>query len=244
MKIDEPDAVDVEYACERALAVRSGAYRWSVGPNPRELALSTLAEAQPRRVLDVGCGTGDLTEQLLERTGAEVVGVDPSPRMLELTRRRGIPAVAGRAEALPFADTEFDAVLAAWVLYHSGKVDQAVAEIGRVIVDGGRLVAVTSGADHWRELYEALEVAREPWPFSAENGAEILGRHFKHVQAIEVRGWLEFPDAGALREFVEATISLRQAAYRLKPDSSLLRVSRSSVVFVADEPRRRADLRT
>lgn len=244
MKIDEPDAVDAEYACERAFAVRSGAYRWSVGPNPRDLALSALAEAEPRRVLDVGCGTGDLTEQLLERTGAEVVGVDPSPRMLELARRREIPAVAGRAEALPFADSEFDAVLAAWVLYHCGDVDLAVTEIARVTGEGGRLVAVTSGADHWRELYEALEVAREPWPFSGENGAEILGHHFERVRVIEARGWLEFPDAGALHEFVEATISLRHAVDRLKPDGSLLRVSRSTLVFVADEPRRRAELRT
>ena len=66
------------------------------------------------RVLDVGCGTGAATVAAAERAGRDgrVVGLDPNPEMLTVARRKpGIEWVEGRAEALPFRDAEFDAVV-------------------------------------------------------------------------------------------------------------------------------------
>ena len=51
-----------------------------------------MREVAPERVLDVGCGMGELAERVQKELGAEVVAVDISPRMVELTRARGIDA--------------------------------------------------------------------------------------------------------------------------------------------------------
>jgi SAM-dependent methyltransferase len=234
-KLNDQDVVLAEYASEAAFAVRSGAYRWSKGPDPRLLAVEAVAAVHPRRVLDAGCGPGSLTAQLAARTKSEVVGLDRSARMVDLTRARGLTAVLGDIEALPFANGEFDAVMAAWVLYHCSDLTMAVAEISRVLRPRGTLVAVTSGSDHWRQLYELLQVEREQWSFSGENGADVLGRYFARVERIDASGVIDFPDREAVLEFVRATISLRHASDRLPAFDGALRVRRSSIVFVAEK---------
>ena len=104
------------------------------------LAVEHLAGA--RRVLDVGCGEGQLS-RLAQRVGAEfVLGVDPTvAQTIEATRRAGGPTYA-RAEAatLPCADASFDAVIACLVFEHIVDVDSAIAEVGRVLTVGGRFL--------------------------------------------------------------------------------------------------------
>src|SRR5438477_183685 len=76
----------------------------------RQKTLVAEGDLLARRVLDVGCGTGNLAAALAAR-GARVWGVDPSPEMLAIARRkapRGAGFREGRAEALPFRDGWFD----------------------------------------------------------------------------------------------------------------------------------------
>jgi SAM-dependent methyltransferase len=98
--------------------------------------------ARGQRVLDVGCGPGALTRELLER-GAEVSAVDPSPPFVAAVRERhpGADVRQARAEDLPFADGSFDAALAQLVVHFMDDPAQGIAEMARVTRDGGVVVA-------------------------------------------------------------------------------------------------------
>ena len=91
-------------------------------------------------VLDVGTGEGQLARVAID--ARRVVGVDPSRRQLEVARRRGGGPRYVRADAagLPFPGASFDAVLACLVFEHIDAVDEAVAEVGRVLRPGGRFL--------------------------------------------------------------------------------------------------------
>jgi SAM-dependent methyltransferase len=84
VRIDDPELVRAEYASEAGLEGRRAAYRFAEGPDPREIAFEAVAEARPRRVLEVGCGPGELAARIQDELECEVVAVDLSPRMAEL----------------------------------------------------------------------------------------------------------------------------------------------------------------
>ncbi len=90
-------------------------------------------------VLDMGCGDGQIS-RLLAANGARVVGIDPTWNQIVVAERRGGGPAYARATAngLPFADASFDAVLACLVFEHIDAVDEAIAEIARVVKPGGR----------------------------------------------------------------------------------------------------------
>ena len=102
------------------------------------LAAHWLAGA--RRVLDVGCGEGQLSRLAVATGSSAVVGVDPTWAQVVEAHRRGGGAGYARAgaAALPFADGSFDHVVACLVFEHIREVDQAIAEVSRVLVAGGR----------------------------------------------------------------------------------------------------------
>ena len=105
------------------------------------LAASHLAGA--RRVLDIGCGEGQVARLAAGVDGVEcVVGVDPTIAQLVVARDRAGGVAYGRAEAsrLPFPTAAFDAVVACLVFEHIDDVDEAIAEVGRVLRPGGRFL--------------------------------------------------------------------------------------------------------
>ncbi len=92
------------------------------------------------RVLDVGTGEGQVARQCVARGATTVVGIDPTrAQIVEAAARGGGPRY-GRAEAhaLPFSDDAFDAVVACLVFEHVTEVDDALAEVARVLRPGGR----------------------------------------------------------------------------------------------------------
>ena len=92
------------------------------------------------RVLDVGTGEGQIA-RLAAREGASlVVGVDPTIAQLQLAHERGGGANYARAnaDALPFPDGTFDAVVVCLVFEHIADHEPAIAEIARVVEPGGR----------------------------------------------------------------------------------------------------------
>jgi SAM-dependent methyltransferase len=105
---------------------------------------TALADAsgvgQGMRVLDVGCGPGGLTHELVARAGAEcVAAIDPAPQFAEACRERhpGADVRVGPAEELPWEDGRFDATLAQLVLAFMRDPDRGVREMARVTRPGG-----------------------------------------------------------------------------------------------------------
>ena len=114
------------------------------------IAQAELAEC--RRILEIGCGTGNLTIRAKRaHPRLEVVGCDPDPRALDRARRKTdkIRFDVGYAERLPYADGEFDRVLSSMMLHHinGDAKTAAAAEIFRVLRPGGRLHLVDIGRD-------------------------------------------------------------------------------------------------
>lgn len=90
------------------------------------------------RLLDVACGPGIVSEAAFER-GAEPVGLDVAPRMVEQARARrpDLAFVEGDAHRLPFEDGSFDAVTMSFGILHLSRPETAFAEACRVLVPGG-----------------------------------------------------------------------------------------------------------
>ncbi len=112
---------------------------------------AAIAAAAGDRVLDVATGTGDLALEIVQqRPTAAVVGLDPSPRMLEQADSKitaaglagRVTLEAGRAESLPFDDGAFDAATIAWGIRNVADRPAALCEMARVVRPGGRVVVL------------------------------------------------------------------------------------------------------
>ena len=233
--LNDPDLVRREYADESGLATRIAAQEAAAGPDPRQVALDAVAETSPRRVLEVGPGRGELAERMVRELGVEVVAVDQSPRMVELTRARGVEAVVGDVQELPFPAGQFDCAVAAWMLYHVPDLDRALRELRRVLRPEGRLVAVTNSERTLHELWDivAFDGARAEG-FSAESGQGTLLRHFTIVERRDVRGTVTFPNREAAYRYIAASPTRSHLAERLPFFDEPLHASRHVVVFVCE----------
>ncbi len=173
--------------------------------------LELLSPRPGERVLDLGCGDGRLTAQLVA-AGCEVVGVDSSSPMVEAACARGLDARLCDAQRLAFA-SEFDAVFSNAALHWMVEADTVLAGVRRALRAGGRFVGEFGGHGVLAGIRIALRavLARrgldatqlEPWFFpTAEEYADVLVRAGFDVEQIELvarptplatglEGWLE-----------------------------------------------------
>jgi SAM-dependent methyltransferase len=201
MRLDDPELVRAEFASEERL-LRRRLDHWAIfehGDDPREIELLALLEVAPERVLDCGYGPGDFAASTARRLGCDVVGVDQSERMVQLTRERGIDAQVGDVEALPFPSGAFDAAVANWVLHFLPNLDRGVSEIARVLRPGGRLCAITNSKRHLEPIWGVGDEG-----IYAENAEDVLEPHFDRVERRDVTATVLFATRGALRGYVAA----------------------------------------
>ena len=233
MRLDDPKVVREEYASEARLAVRKAAYARGGGPDPHAILFSAIADARPRRVLEVGPGEGEFAERMQSELGCDVIAIDQSQRMVDLTRARGVDAKLGDVCDLPFDDGTFDCAVAAWMLFHVADIDRALSELARVLRPSGRLAAVTNSRQHWRELKDLLGTEGFPTTFDAEDAERLLSGHFARVVAHDASGWLAFTNRDEAQRFVDSTMIF--AGCEVPDFEGPLKVRRTPVIFAADK---------
>ena len=236
-RLDDPQLVANEYADDKRLRRRAAAFTGATtAVDARAPLVAAVVAARPKRILEVGCGWGELAEWVGRYTGAEVVAVDLSPHMVELACERGVAASAADVQALPFGNGEFDVAIAAWMLYHVPDLDRALAELARVLRPGGRLVVATNSRFHLLELRELVGSGPSTLKFSREDGEEHLHRHFERVSREDIDGHLEFADRSEVEEYVRASISMSPFVANLPAvvDEPFV-ARRASSIFVAEK---------
>ncbi len=126
----------------------------------RRFAVRAAGVRTGDRVLDVACGTGDLTEAFSRTNASSVTGLDFTPAMLEIARRKQarnlrteqavkVQYMQGDAMALPFENAAFDVVSIAFGIRNVSEPTKAISEFARVLKPGGRLVVLEFDRPAW-----------------------------------------------------------------------------------------------
>ncbi|MBX3410910.1 MAG: bifunctional demethylmenaquinone methyltransferase/2-methoxy-6-polyprenyl-1,4-benzoquinol methylase UbiE [Phycisphaeraceae bacterium] len=128
----------------------------------RRFAVRAAAVRPGERVLDVACGTGDLTQAFARSPAAGVIGMDFTPEMLDVARAKkqrleSVPAskityMQGDAQDLPFPANSFDVVSIAFGIRNVESPRRALAEFRRVLRPGGRLIVLEFDRPSWGPL--------------------------------------------------------------------------------------------
>jgi SAM-dependent methyltransferase len=208
---------------------------WSAGEfNPIALTVMEVSEhlvatADPRpgdRVLDVACGTGNAA-LVAARRFTDVVGVDFAANLLATARRRAaaegtdITFVDGDAQALPFEDSAFDAVLSVFGVQFAPDQSRAAAELLRVTRPGGTIALANwvpgSAADAFFQATSRFAPPppglASPWRWGTEDGArELLGGGAQ--VAVHPRTFLQrFPSPQAMVDIFRETFGPARQTY-------------------------------
>jgi SAM-dependent methyltransferase len=175
--------------------------RYSMLLSPQLADLAGIAAGQ--RVLDVGCGPGALTAELVARVGpAAVSAVDPSESFVEAARARnpGVDVQQSPAEQLPFEDEAFDAALAQLVVHFMSDPAAGLAEMRRVTRPSGVVVACVWDHGTGRgPLSPFWDGARELDPHLTDE-SRLVGSHEGDLAQLF--------EAAGLRDVEETTLSV------------------------------------
>lgn len=231
-----------------------------------ETILARICEAaaltRESRALDVACGPG-IVAAALARPAGEVVACDLTPEMLARAQARcakaglaNVRCMVGRAEALPFDDAGFDAVVCRSALHHFTRPAAALAEMVRVLRPDGRVVIldVMSAEDaEASALHNALEYLRDPSHVRMLPKSELYQRLGEAgLEVASEAGWTNHREFGEWMKIVNAperTASLRTvmtalaragigAGIELRLESGRILFEHSPLLVVARKQRR------
>ncbi len=190
--------------------------RYSVNPRGwNQFMFDRLTLGDEARVLEVGCGPAWLWRANQERipSGWSVVATDLSEGMLRPGREAlgdgRIRFALTDAQALPFAEGSFDAVLANHMLYHVPDLEAALSEFVRVLRPGGRLFAATNGRAHFKEVRDVFDIHwRYVDMFGLESGPDKIRNHFDDVTVERYEDEIRAPAAGPVLDYVRSVWTL------------------------------------
>jgi len=168
--------------------------------NERIVAAFVRLSRLPRgaRVADLGCGSGVFTE-LLRRQGFHSVGLDISPKLIEVGRRKypGLELIEGDAENLPFESGSLDGILLSGLVHHFPDPRRVASEVRRVLRSGGRFVAFDPNRmnpfmwfyrDRSSPFYSSVGVTENERPILAWRVADIFRNEGFRVQSDYLAG--------------------------------------------------------
>ena len=180
-----------------------------------------LAPLPGERVLDLGCGDGELTEKLIDR-GAEVVAIDASPEQIAAARARGLDAHVASGEELSF-ETEFDAVFSNaalhWMTRPEAVIDGAWRALRPGEMGGAGNVRLVKGALLAALAARGLDgAAADPWyfPTPQDYGGRLGARGFQvdQIALIDRPTPLPGPLGAWLETFAESFLFLAPESER------------------------------
>ncbi len=177
--------------------------------------LVDLLDPKPgERILDLGCGTGQLTAQIAER-GAEVLGIDSSVSMVAQARQNYPKMKFALADARNFeVQGHFDAVFSNAALHWVLEPEAAIRSMSRALRPGGRLALEFGGLGNISRIMAAIESVLRPagykaqhtwyFPSIGEYGALLERNGFRVLLGHNFPRWskLEHPERG-MREWIE-----------------------------------------
>jgi ubiquinone/menaquinone biosynthesis C-methylase UbiE len=157
-------------------------------------AVVRLGELRGGRVLEVGCGTGRLSQALEQRELARVWAVDASPAMVERAKAIGVNARVARAEALPFKAGWFDAVVMRMMI-HLADRPRAFEQAARVLGPNGRLTIASEDPASFENVWfthffpsvPAIDRARFPGPEALQSELEAVGLPVVRIERLTQR---------------------------------------------------------
>lgn len=225
----EPDIVKRQYSSDENLRVRHETHERYTVPKKNfvEWAINCLNWRGDEKVLDVGCGPGLYYSNLREtHPHINYVGVDLMPAMLA-NHPSSKSVTVGNILNLPFADAQFDVVMANHMLYHVENVEHALQELRRVLKPEGMLMIATNSLNTMPELQVlmrraivlltrqgAAQVRAPALPsdhFALENGTRLLSKHFFAVVRYDLPSALVFPDVEPAIAYLESSRDLRSS---------------------------------
>ncbi|MEO7448073.1 MAG: class I SAM-dependent methyltransferase [Humibacillus sp.] len=236
--LTSPHKVAAQYAVPTRLETRRSV--WGPGPegvSPVEVLRLAVLDENPSRVLEVGCGTGELACVLVAALpDVHLVATDLSAGMVAATRGRAVHALVAPADRLPFGATTFEVVVAAWMLYHVPDLHAALGELRRVLRPDGVLLVATNGERHLAELMADAGSGPLLTQFTSEAAPGLLEAHFGTVTRRDVETRATFDDhaaaVGYLASFDE------QLAQALPPFDGSRSYAGHASVLTARGPRR------
>lgn len=149
--------------------------------------VEALKKAVPEgKGLEIGVGTGRFAKPLKIS-----IGIDPSENMLKIAEKRGIKAIPGNAEDLPFSDNEFDFVLIAFTICFADNIDKLIKEAKRVLKDNGRIIiGIIDKNSKLGEIYQKRKAKSKFYSiakfYSTEEIIKLLKRYgFKGIRTFQ-----------------------------------------------------------
>lgn len=194
--INHPDAVADQYAITGNLTTRASVWQSDAdGSTPQSRILDRVVAAAPRQYADLGCGTGAFAARVADALpAASVIAIDNASAMVDAASERGLISIKADIAHLSLETGRLDVATALWMLYHTPDPDAALAECRRVVRAGGLFIAATNSDAHLADLKRDAVITSERLPFSSENGATLLARHFTSVDRIDLTTRAHFVD--------------------------------------------------